>query len=183
MNRNCAGEGVAERRGEGSGSGMEPRSLPHVFEHASNLKTPAREVFEFHLQPKNIARVNPPWIKVLSLEGPDRLIPGATLNLKVSSFGFPQSWEVRVVGVEDFSGTPAKASILDEAVRGPFPFWRHLHEFWQAPDGTTGLVDRIEFLPPGGAAGVLLVPGIRLMLKKMFAVRHEATRRIFERES
>lgn len=159
---------------------MEPRPLPYVYEHATNLKTAAREVFEFHLQPKNITRVSPKWIKLVSLEGPERLAPGASLKLKVSSFGVPQGWEVRVVAVEDFSGTPAKASILDEAVKGPFPFWRHLHEFWQAPDGTTGLVDRIEFLPPGGAGGVLLVPGIKLMLKKMFEARHEATRRIFE---
>ena len=156
------------------------RPLPYVFEHASNLKTGARKVFEFHLQPKNIARVNPPWVKVLSLEAPERLTPGATLRLKASSFGVPQIWEVKVVAVENFSGTPAKASILDEAVKGPFPFWRHLHEFWQAPDGTTGLVDRIEFLPPGGSAGVVLIPGIRLMLKKMFEARHEATKRVFE---
>jgi len=159
---------------------MDGRKLPYVFEWASNLKPRAREVFEFHLQPKNIARVNPPWVRVLSLEGPERLTPGATLKLKVASFGVPQGWEVRVEAVEDFSGTPAKASILDEAVKGPFPFWRHLHEFWQAPDGTTGLVDRVEFLPPGGATGVFLVPGIKLMLKKMFEARHAATRRIFE---
>jgi len=160
---------------------MGGRKLPYVFERASNLRASAQEVFEFHLQPKNIARVNPPWVKVLSLEGPEKLTRGATLKLKVASFGVPQSWEVRVEAVEDFSGTPAKASILDEAVRGPFPFWRHLHEFWRAPDGTNGLVDRIEFLPPGGAAGVVLVPGIKLMLKKMFEARHEATKRIFEK--
>ena len=160
---------------------MSRRPPPFIYEHATNLKTPAQEVFDFHLQPKNIARVNPPWIKVLSLDGPERLIPGAILKLGVASFGVPQAWEVMVLAVEDFSGTPAKASILDEAVKGPFPFWRHLHEFWQAPDGTTGLVDRIEFLPPGGAAGVVLVPGIRLMLKKMFEARHAATRRIFEK--
>lgn len=161
--------------------GMSRHPLPFIYEHATNLKTSAKAVFEFHLQPKNIARVNPPWIKVLSLEGPERLAPGVVLKLRVSSFGVPQSWEVRVAAVEDFGGTPAKASILDEAVQGPLPFWRHLHEFWQAPDGTTGLVDRVEFLPPGGPAGALLVPAIKLMLEKMFAARHEATKRIFEK--
>ncbi len=160
---------------------MEPRPLPYVYEHATNLKTAAREVFEFHLQPKNITRVSPPWIRLVSLEGPERLAPEAVLKLKVASFGVPQDWEVRVMAVEDFTGTPAKALILDEAVKGPFPFWRHLHEFWQAPDGTTGLVDRIEFLPPGGAVGALLVPGIKLMLKKLFEARHAATKRIFEK--
>ena len=160
---------------------MAHRPLPHVYEHATNLKAEARRVFEFHLHPKNLSKVNPPWIRLLSLEGPERLSPGATLNIKVSSLGLPQTWKVRVASVEDFSGTPAKASILDEAVKGPFPFWRHLHEFWDAPDGTTGLVDRVEFLPPGGPIGVLLVPAIKQMLKKMFAARHEATKRVFEK--
>ena len=159
---------------------MAKQPLPHVYEHATNLKAGAREVFEFHLHPKNLEKVNPSWIRVLSLEGPDRISVGALLKLKVTSLGLPQSWDVRVVSLEDFSGTPAKASILDEALRGPFPFWRHLHEFWQAPDGTTGLVDRVEFLPPGGVAGVILVPAIKEMLKRMFAARHEATRRLFE---
>jgi len=160
---------------------MSGRPLPFIYEHATNLKASAKEVFEFHLQPKNVARVNPPWIRVLSLDGPERLAPGAILKLKVSSLGVPQSWEVQVVAVEDFAGTPAKASILDEASRGPFPFWRHLHEFWQAPDGATGLVDRVEFRPPGGAAGVLLVPAIKRMLKKMFEARHAATKKLFEK--
>ena len=124
--------------------------------------------------------MNPSWIRVVSLAGPEKVTAGAILKLKVASFGLPQTWEVRVASVEDFSGTPAKASILDEAVRGPFPFWRHLHEFWQAPDGTTGLVDRVEFLPPGGTAGGFFVPIIKLMLKKMFEARHAATKRWFE---
>ena len=159
---------------------MAKAALPHVFEHATNLKADARAVFDFHLHPKNLGKVNPSWIRVLSLEGPEKIGAGAILRLKVASFGLPQSWEVRVDALEDFSGTPAKASILDVATRGPFLFWRHLHEFWQAPDGTTGLVDRIEFLPPGGAAGWVLVPMIKLMLKKMFVARHEATKRLFE---
>jgi ligand-binding SRPBCC domain-containing protein len=159
---------------------MAKRALPHVYEHATNLKAQAREVFEFHLHPKNLGKVSPPWIRVVALEGPERLTPGALLKLQVASFGVPQSWEVKVVAVEDFAGTPAKASILDEAVKGPFPFWRHLHEFWQAPDGTTGLVDRIEFLPPGRRAGTILVPVIKWMLKKMFQARHEATKRLLE---
>ncbi len=159
---------------------MAAKPLPYVFEHASNLKAEARKVFEFHLHPENLGKVNPSWIRLISLDAPKLVSAGAQLRLKVSSLGLPKAWEVQVVSVEDFSGTPAKASITDEAIRGPFPFWRHLHEFWAAPNGSTGLVDRIEFLPPGGPAGVILLPVIRAMLKKMFEARHEATRRLFE---
>jgi len=159
---------------------MSRKPLPFVVERAINLKADPKKVFEFHLHPKNLSRVNPPGLRILSLKAPETVQEGSRLHLKVSSWGIPQDWEVVIREVRDFAGTPAKASILDEAVQGPFPFWRHLHEFWQAPDGSTGLVDRVEFLPPGGPAGVLFIPLIRQMLQTMFQKRHEATRRIFE---
>ena len=159
---------------------MPSQPLPYVFEYASNLKADPRKVWEFHLHPKNISRVSPPWIRVLSLESPERIQPSSKIRLKVLSLGLPQSWEVTVAEVSDFSGTPGRAHILDVAEKGPFPFWRHLHEFWSAPDGTTGLVDRIEFLPPGGWLGRLALPGIRYFFKILFRCRHEATRRFFE---
>lgn len=159
---------------------MSSPALPFVFERAVNLKADSRKVFDFHLHPENLAQINPPGIRLLSLEAPKTIQTGSNLRLKVSSYGLPQTWEVVIREVCDFSGQPAKASILDEAVRGPFPFWRHWHEFWQAPDGSTGLADRVAFLPPGGPAGVLLVPLIRMMLQKMFEARHAATKRIFE---
>jgi ligand-binding SRPBCC domain-containing protein len=159
---------------------MRTNPLPYVFEYASNLKADPRKVFEFHLQPKNISRVDPWWVRVVSLQSPEQISAGAQIRLQVRSMGLPQTWEVTVQEVEDFSGTPGRAHILDVARRGPFPFWRHLHEFWAAPDGTTGLVDRVEFLPPGGFAGVLLLPLIQKVFTEMFRVRHEATRKIFE---
>ena len=161
-------------------SGMRPGPLPYVFEYASNLKADPRKVFEFHLQPKNISRVNPWWVRVVSLQSPEQIVAGAKIHLKVRSMGLPQTWEVTVQEVGDFLGTPARAHILDVAQRGPFPYWRHLHEVWAAPDGTTGLVDRVEFLPPGGLAGVLLLPLIRKVFMEMFQARHKATRKIFE---
>ena len=160
--------------------GVRPDPLPFVFEYASNLKADPRKVFEFHLQPKNISRVNPWWVRVASLQSPEQIVAGAKIHLKVRSMGLPQTWEVTVQEVRDFLGTPARAHILDVAQRGPFPYWRHLHEFWAAPDGTTGLVDRVEFLPPGGLAGVLLLPLIRKVFTEMFQARHKATRKIFE---
>jgi len=154
--------------------------LPVVFEYASNLKAEPRKVFLFHLEPKNISRVNPWWIRVVSLESPERIAVGAQICLRVLSLGFPQAWVVNVKELVDFSGTPGRAHILDVAEKSPFPLWRHLHEFWAAPDGTTGLVDRVEFLPPGGPFGFFLLPFIRKAFLVMFRARHEATRKIFE---
>jgi hypothetical protein len=156
------------------------RKLPYVFEFASNLKAEPKKVMTFHLDPNNIARVSPWWIQILDIESPERIVQGSNIRLKVRSLGLPQSWEVTVAEVVDFSGSPAKASLLDVAEKGPFPYWRHLHEFWAAPDGTTGLVDRIEFLPPGGVLGTLALPLIRRFFEILFRARHAATRKIFE---
>ena len=156
------------------------RKLPYVFEFASNLKAEPKKVMTFHLDPNNIARVSPWWIQILDIESPERIVQGSNIRLKVRALGLPQSWEVTVAEVVDFSGSPAKASLLDVAEKGPFPYWRHLHEFWTAPDGTTGLVDRIEFLPPGGFLGTLALPLIRRFFEILFRARHAATRKIFE---
>ena len=160
--------------------GMQPDPLPYIFEYASNLKAEPRKVFLFHLEPKNISRVNPWWIRVVSLESPERIAVGAQICLRVLSLGLPQTWVVNVKELVDFCGTPGRAHILDVAEKSPFPLWRHLHEFWAAPDGTTGLVDRVEFLPPGGPFGFFLLPFIRKAFLVMFRARHEAMRKICE---
>ena len=153
--------------------------LPFVFEHASNLKADPNQVFAFHLEPKNIALVSPSWIRVLSLESPERVAVGSKIQLRVLSMGIPQSWEVTIQEVESFSGNPGRAHILDVAQKSPFPLWRHRHEFWAAPDGSTGLVDRIEFLPPGGFLGKLALPIIYCFFGILFRARHEATKKVF----
>ena len=159
---------------------MQKSPLPYVFEYASNLKADPKKVFAFHLEPKNISRVSPSWIRVISLESPSPIVEESKIRLRVASLGIPQSWEVTVQEVENFAGHPARAHILDVAQKSPFPLWRHLHEFWAAPDGSTGLVDRIEFLPPGGGLGRLLLPFIQKFFLVLFRARHEATRKIFE---
>jgi ligand-binding SRPBCC domain-containing protein len=159
---------------------MASHPLPYVFEFASNLKADPKKVMTFHLDPKNIARISPCWIQILALESPARIVEGSKIRLRVRSLGLPQSWDVTVAKVVDFSGSPAKASLLDVAEKGPFPYWSHLHEFWAAPDGTTGLVDRVEFLPPGGFLGILALSLIRRFFEILFRARHEATRKILE---
>ena len=74
--------------------------LPFVFEHASNLKADPNQVFAFHLEPKNISLVSPSWIRVLSLESPERVAVGSKIQLRVLSMGIPQSWEVTIQEVE-----------------------------------------------------------------------------------
>jgi ligand-binding SRPBCC domain-containing protein len=45
---------------------------------------------------------------------------------------------------------------VDEQVRGPFQRFRHVHEFTEDLNGTTTMVDRVEFAAPLGFLGRLV---------------------------
>ena len=43
--------------------------------------------------------------------------------------------------------------LVDEAMKSPFAFWRHRHEFEALPDNRTRMTDHVSFLFPGGWPG------------------------------
>lgn len=74
-----------------------------------------------------------------------------------------------------------EARFVDEQESGPFKSWRHEHEFERIDDKTTRMVDRVTYRAPLGPLGWIadwLI--IRRQLRKMFAHRHAATKRLLE---
>jgi ligand-binding SRPBCC domain-containing protein len=72
----------------------------------------------------------------------------------------------------------------DEMVDGPFPEWRHRHQFYAVSDDETLVRDRVAYeLPIVGrlpAVGGLLGPLGWLGFEPMFRERHRRTKRILE---
>ena len=65
----------------------------------------------------------------------------------------------------------------DVQVKGPFKSWRHQHMIEPHPDGAL-LRDQIDYEPPLGFLGRALAPLlIERRLEKLFAYRHEVTRK------
>jgi len=140
---------------------------------SSELAAAIGDVFEFHLDPRNAARISPPGLRVLSVEAPERVRAGdeVLLTVRQRPFPFAQRWRVRIAAVD------APIAIVDVALAGPFRAWRHEHLFTFAGDERTLLTDRVTYELPFGALGRLadrLV--VRRMLARAFRHRHARTR-------
>jgi ligand-binding SRPBCC domain-containing protein len=129
--------------------------------------------FAFHLDPRNLRRINPPGVEVVDLRLPARMEVGAELHVSVRLFRLlRQEWQVMIAEI-----TPPHR-MVDVAIRGPFAAWLHQHEFREVPGGTE-MIDRIEYRPPLGRFGRWLNPVFfRPQLRAMFIWRHCRTREL-----
>jgi ligand-binding SRPBCC domain-containing protein len=143
------------------------------FTLSSELAASIGDVFAFHLDPRNAARISPPGMHVVSVEAPERVQAGDEVVLAVRQRPLPfvQRWRVRIAAVD------APVAIIDVALAGPFRTWRHEHLFTFAGEERTLLTDRVTYELPYGALGRLadrLV--VRRMLARAFRHRHARTR-------
>lgn len=147
-----------------------------VYERRIHLTASPSRVFEFHLDPANLRLLSPGWAAVTRLVLPPRFEVGARLEVGVRVLGLiPQRWCVEITRLE-----PPRV-LVDQAVSGPFPFWRHTHSVTPGEDGGADLLDRVEYRPPAGILGVWMDPlTTRPMLELMFRHRHARTRALLD---
>ena len=94
---------------------------------------PREDVFAFHADAANLARVLPPGVPLRAI-GPSCLGPGAVLRFRFGPFGghgVVRVWE-----------PPLR--FIDEQTFGPFALWRHEHRFNEV-GGRTWVTDIVEF--------------------------------------
>lgn len=150
-----------------------------VFQLSTHVPGPLAEVYAFHTDTRNLARLQPPGFSLARLELPPVIGPGAVISLAVRFLGITQHWKVCLDELTPPHGRPARARVVDRALESPFGFWSHRHVFVEE-EGGVEMTDVVDFDPPGGAAGWLLLPGCYLVLYLMFRFRHAATRRIWK---
>ncbi len=151
-------------------------SMALIFQKTSEIRTSVEALFRFHQDPANLERINPPGVRVAKLRLPKHWKAGARLGVTVKILGMiSQEWEVSLETVSP----PCR--LVDVAIRGPYPKWRHIHEFREVGPRLSSLTDRVEYLPPWGRFGLLLDRWVfRPQLALMFAWRHRQTRRLLE---
>ncbi|HEV7646167.1 MAG TPA: SRPBCC family protein [Pyrinomonadaceae bacterium] len=146
------------------------------FVKESIIHAPPEKVFAFHRLPDAIERLTPPGENIRIVQKADitRLRSQAIIEQKL--FGiFPSRW------VAEHTAYDPPHMFEDVQVSGPFASWRHRHIFKQNIDSgalATVLRDEIEFEPPFSFLGRIAAPlAILPKLEKMFAYRHEVTRK------
>jgi ligand-binding SRPBCC domain-containing protein len=148
-----------------------------LLERSCVVRAPIADVFAFHLDTRNAARIAPRTMPVVAVHGSFPLVEGDEVEIVVRLWPTPltQTWRVQAERIVE----PTR--IVDRMLQGPFPSWVHQHRFEDRGDGTTRLTDRVDYQLPLGAAGALadaLV--VRRMLARMFRFRHARTQELLD---
>ena len=146
---------------------------PCLFVRSVDLDAPVEEVLAFHGDVHNVGKISPGWQTVSVERGGHTPQVGAEFEIVIRFFGWlPMRWRGVWHDVSPFG------AVVDQALKSPFKFWRHHHEFRALPKGRTRMTDRVEYLFPGGWLGKWFGETFgRVQFHLMFADRHARTRR------
>lgn len=145
-----------------------------VFETRLQLPTSAERLFEFLSRPDHAVDLAPPGTSVEIVSAPDVLDVGAQIAFDLSGMGPTQRFVHEVTVFERHTQISVKQ------VRGPFKAFVHDATLQMHEAERVELVDRIEFAPPGGLAGLLLTEArIYRMFEEGYEHRHAELREKF----
>lgn len=129
-------------------------------------------VFAFHELPDAFERLIPPWenAKVIQKADISKIGSRAIIEMKVLSV-FPAKW------IAEHTKYEPPRMFEDVQISGPFHSWRHDHIIKPHADGAV-LRDEVHYEPPFWIFGAFAAPFVIVpKLEKMFAYRHEVTRK------
>jgi hypothetical protein len=145
------------------------------FKKETVIAAPAATVFAFHERPDAFALLQPPWQKTEIVQSPKSLAVGTRVILRVRVALVWQTIEAEHVAYE------AGHMFADRMVRGPFSRWLHKHVVIPEGPDASRLKDVVEYELPLGRLGQFFGSRIaREQLERMFAYRHEVTRKMCE---
>lgn len=134
---------------------------------------PLDQVFPFFAEPRNLARITPPWLGFrIVTDGDLTMRQGLEISYRIHPLGIPQRWTSRI------SVWDPPQRFVDEQLRGPYRDWHHLHEFREVAGGTE-IRDEVTYELPFGALGRIahrLI--VRRQLESIFDHRERVVREL-----
>ncbi|MGM0533648.1 MAG: SRPBCC family protein [Campylobacterota bacterium] len=143
-----------------------------IFEKECILPAPIEDAFAFHTDIINLPRLSPPDTLITIRNTDAQIKKGQIIKLKALKGYTSMNWEVCIKDVQ------APYLLVDEAVKSPFKFWRHSHEFLEHGIDQTLMRDVVEFELPFGIIGKMFENYVIKELDTMFAYRHRATQEL-----
>jgi hypothetical protein len=136
-----------------------------------------REVFAFHDDPRNLLKILPPFLRVETLTGPDRLRQGARLKYTMYIGPLRFDWEAEITVYQP----PGR--FVDVQRAGPFRSFEHDHRFEAEGQGTRQ-VDAVEYeLPLGPLSELAARVQLNARLTEILELGQQSTRAILEARS
>lgn len=133
----------------------------------------ARALFEWHEQPGAFERLTPGWQRTRVVSRTGGITNGSRVEVDVPLLGGLVHQRLLMEHRDYVAGE----RFTDVQVRGPFARWAHNHIMEPAADGTSVLVDQIDYELPFGALGELGGAWfVKRQLEQLFDFRHARTR-------
>ena len=140
------------------------------------LNCDVEEAWRFFSSPKNLSKITPKGIgfTVLSEYVAEEIAEGTIIDYIVSPLlTIPLKWRTRITHVEH------NKCFIDLQEKGPYKYWRHLHEFFPNNDGVL-MKDTVDYELPFGLVGqiahLLLV---KRKLTDIFDFRRDTIEKLF----
>ncbi len=146
-----------------------------IFTSSTLVAATPEALFRFHENPHNLRAISPPGLRILHIQAGEQAVPGEEFTIAVRQGPITLHWVGRWETVVD------PGLLIDTGVQCPFAHWRH-HHIFEPHAGGALLTDRVEFRLPwfrGGAIADRIVQHV--VLPRMFALRHAATRHYLAR--
>ncbi|MDO5748008.1 MAG: DUF1731 domain-containing protein [Actinomycetaceae bacterium] len=142
----------------------------NVFTYSTFIPHPRERVFEWFQRPGAIRRLTPAIFSEVSAEPSNGLHPGSEAILRLKLPG-PLRGLGSIKWVAQHSEFDAPLRVVDMQKRGPFQYWKHVHEF-QTVEGGTQMLDTVTYQ----ALPIVPVPAtvtsfVNKKLKRLFAYR------------
>ncbi|MGE3842746.1 MAG: SRPBCC family protein [Vicinamibacterales bacterium] len=145
------------------------------YERETRISAPPAVVFHFHEHPDALTKLIPPWERMRVVSAAGSLRVGSRVVLRGRAWGVPIQW----VAVHTEYAPPHL--FADRQESGPFANWYHRHLMLDDGRGGTLLRDEVDYeLPLALLGGWLAGWLVRRKLERMFAYRHEVTKRALE---
>ena len=145
------------------------------FEARVELPCSIELAFDLVATPEGIKKISPPEMGLFFTNAPERYSLGAKVEFKVQAMGLVRKLTHEVTAFNDPN------SFTEEQIDGPFRHWVHEHILEIREGGGCVVIDRIQCLPPGGVAGMIMTASkIRENLEDGFDYRHEQLERHFQ---
>jgi ligand-binding SRPBCC domain-containing protein len=141
----------------------------HRLERTQLIPRPLTETFAFFANAQNLEALTPRFLSFrIETPLPVEMRVGARIDYRLSLSGVPLRWRTLITEWEP------NRRFVDEQERGPYRYWRHLHEFTEEGRGTRmrdEVTYALPFGPLGEVAHALLV---KRQLATIFDFREQA---------
>ena len=146
----------------------------YYLRHSQVIPGPLEDIFPFFSNPRNLARLTPPWVGFKIIECPDGDVEkGSRIRYRIKLFFVPMYWETLI------NDCTVGVSFVDSQVKGPYKSWVHSH-FFSESSGDTIMRDEVAYEMPFSIIGrIVHFLFIKRTLTKIFDYRRRAVEEIF----